>query len=61
MTRPMGRHVCPYSAFNVARDSIQVFRLSGLTGVGGLIQAAVGLLGGVGGWLTKRSGLSRNA
>ena len=47
------------SDFNVARDSIQV-RLSGF-GVGGLIQAAVGLLGGVGGWLTKRSGLSRNA
>ena len=32
-----------------------------LFGVGGLIQAAVGLAGGIGGLLTKRSGLSRNA
>ena len=32
-----------------------------LFGVGGLIQAAVGLSGGVGGLLTKRSGLVRNA
>jgi len=32
-----------------------------LFGVGGLIQAAVGLSGGVGGLLTKRSGVSRNA
>ena len=32
-----------------------------LFGVGGLIQAAVGLSGGVGGLLTKRSGLARNA
>ena len=30
-------------------------------GVGGLIQAAVGLAGGVGARLTKRSGFSRNA
>lgn len=27
--------------------------------VGGLIQAAVGLAAGIGGWLTKRSGLAR--
>ena len=45
------------SDFNVARGSIQV-RLPGF-GAGGLIQAAVGLLGGIGGLLTKRSGLSR--
>ena len=32
-----------------------------LFGVGGLIHAAVGLAGGVGGFLTKRSGFSRNA
>ncbi len=32
-----------------------------LFGVGGLIQAAVGLSGGTGGLLTKRSGLARNA
>jgi uncharacterized protein YneR len=32
-----------------------------LFGVGGLIQAAVGLSGGVGDLLTKRSGLIRNA
>ncbi len=32
-----------------------------LFGMGGLIQAAVGLSGGVGGLLTKRSGLIRNA
>ncbi len=32
-----------------------------LFGVGGLIQAAVGLSGGVGGLLTKRSGLAWNA
>ena len=30
-------------------------------GVGGLIHAAVGFAGGVGGFLTKRSGFSRNA
>ena len=30
-------------------------------GVGGLIHVAVGLLGGVGALLTKRSGYSRNA
>ena len=30
-------------------------------GVGGLIHAAVGLAGGTGGFLTKRSGFSRNA
>ncbi len=35
------------------RDGNQVRRF----GVGGLIQAAVGLSGGVGGLLTKRSGL----
>ena len=34
---------------------------AGLFGVGGLIQVAVGLSGGVGALLTKRSGLSRNA
>jgi hypothetical protein len=32
-----------------------------LFGVGGLIQAAVGFLGGVGAFLTKRSGFCRNA
>ena len=32
-----------------------------LFGVGGLIHAAVGLAGGVGGFLTKRPGFSRNA
>jgi len=32
-----------------------------LFGAGGLIHAAVGLAGGVGGFLTKRSGCSRNA
>ena len=32
-----------------------------LFGVGGLIHAAVGLVGGVGAFLTKRSGFSRNA
>ena len=30
-------------------------------GVGGLIHAAVGLAGGIGGFLTKRPGFSRNA
>jgi len=40
-----------------ARAGIQVR----LFGVGGLIQAAVGLLGGVGGLLTKRFGLAWNA
>ncbi len=30
-------------------------------GMGGLIHAAVGLAGGVGGFLTKRCGFSRNA
>ena len=30
-------------------------------GMGGLIHAAVGLAGGTGGFLTKRSGFSRNA
>jgi hypothetical protein len=39
------------------RDGVRVR----LFGVGGLIQAAVGLSGGVGGLLTKRSGVSRNA
>ncbi len=39
------------------RDDIQVR----LFGVGGLIQAAVGLSGGVGGLLTKRFGLAWNA
>ena len=32
-----------------------------LFGMGGLIHAAVGLAGGLGGFLTKRSGCSRNA
>ncbi len=32
-----------------------------LFGVGGLIQAAVGLAGGIGVLLTNRSGVSRNA
>ena len=39
------------------RDGTQVR----LFGVGGLIQAAVGLSGGVGGLLTKRFGLAWNA
>src|ERR1019366_1003994 len=34
---------------------------AGLFGVGGLSHAAVGLAGGVGAFLTKRSGFSRNA
>ena len=33
----------------------------GLFGVGGLIHVAVGLLGGMGGFLTKPSGFARNA
>ena len=44
-------------AFDVSRGFIQVW----LFGCGGLIHAAVGLAGGVGGFLTKRSGFSRNA
>jgi hypothetical protein len=44
-------------AFNVIRTFIQVR----LFGCGGLIHAAVGLAGGVGGFLTKRSGFHRNA
>ena len=39
------------------RASIQ----AGFFGVGGLIHVAVGLPGGVGAFLTKRSGFSRNA
>ena len=42
---------------NVTGTGVQ----AGLFGVGGLIQVAVGLSGGVGALLTKRSGLSRNA
>ena len=34
---------------------------AGFFGVGGLIHAAVGLAGGTGGFLTNRSGFSRNA
>ena len=34
---------------------------AGFFGVGGLIHVAVGLLGGTGGCLTKRSGFARNA
>ena len=34
---------------------------TGFFGVGGLIHAAIGLAGGTGGFLTKRSGFSRNA
>ena len=50
-------------AFNVIRIFIQVglFIQVRLFGCGGLIHAAVGLLGGFGGFLTKRSGFSRNA
>ena len=34
---------------------------AGFFGVGGLIHVAVGLLGGTGGFLTKRSGFAANA
>jgi hypothetical protein len=44
---------------NVAGARIQVRRAG--FGVGGLIPATVGLSGGVGGLLTKQSGLSWNA
>ena len=46
-----------FNDLNVTMAGIQV----GLFGVGGLIQAAVGLSGGAGALLTKRSGFSRNA
>ena len=45
-------------------DDLERTRFSyqaGFFSVGGLIQVAVGLAGGTGGFLTKRSGVSRNA
>ena len=54
----MGRHDRS-SDCNETRVGIQVRPFG--AGVGGLIQAAVGLAGGTGVLLTKRSGFARNA
>ena len=46
-----------FNDFNLTGDGVQAARL----GVGGLIQVAVGLSGGVGALLTNRSRFSANA
>ena len=46
-----------FNDFNLTGDGVQAARF----GVGGLIQAAVGLSGGVGAWLTHRSRFSAKA